>query len=136
MLKLTYADSELQLERLADSLETLVAQRAVLAVRLGQNLRVETSSASFLLPRDIPGLAALEIEICREQAQHCPDGLAAGVDLYPVDETSYEVCLRGVWLAADVDAHEGMFLAVVSDRIERLLHKLWAMTQSQVFLSG
>ena len=136
MLKLTYTDAGLNLERLTGSLEALVSQRAVLAVRLGQNLHVETSSASFLLPRDVPGLAELEIEICREQSQFCPDGMSASVDLYPVDEASYEVSLRGVWIAADVDAHEGMFVAVVNDRVEQLLYQLWAIAQSQVFLPG
>ncbi len=136
MLKLTYTDLGLNLERLSDSLESMVSQRATLAVRLGQNLHLETSSASFLLPRQVPGLAELEIEICREQSQFCPDGLSAGIDLYPVDELSYEVLLRGVWLAVDVDAHEGVLVAVVGDRVERLLHKLWVITQCQVFLSG
>ena len=137
MLKLTYSEVGLELERLPGSVEALVSQRAVLAARLGQKLYLETTQASFLLPRDVPGLAELEIEICRDRAQFCPDGLEPSVDLYPVDEVSYEVTLRGMWLAADVDAHEGMFVALVSDRVERLLYQLWSVSQAQLsFLSG
>ena len=137
MLKLTYSEVGLELERLPGSVEALVSRRAVLTARLGQQLYMETTQASFLLPRDVPGLAELEIEICREQAQFCPDGLEPSVDLYPVDEVSYEVSLRGMWLASDVDAHEGTFVALVSDRVERLLYQLWSMSQAQVsFLAG
>ncbi|NJN32500.1 MAG: hypothetical protein HC824_20305 [Synechococcales cyanobacterium RM1_1_8] len=137
MLKLTYGNAELQLEQLPGSLEALISRRAILTARLGQKLYLETTQASFLLSRDLPGLAELEVEICREQALFCPDGLAAPVDLYPVDELSYEVALRGVWLAEHGDAHEGMFVAALSDRVEHLLYRLWTISQAKVsFLTG
>jgi hypothetical protein len=132
MLKLTYSEIGLELEHLPGSVEALVSRRAILAARLGQNLYLETTQASFLLPRDLPGLAELEIEICREQVQFCPEGLEPSVDLYPVDEVSYEISLRGMWLASGVDAHEGTFVALVGDRVERLLHQLWMTSQAQV----
>ncbi len=47
MLKLTYTDVGLHLERMATPLETLVAQRVVLALRAGQRLYIEPGKASF-----------------------------------------------------------------------------------------
>jgi len=51
MLKLTYTETGFNLERLAQSPEQLVALRVVLAMRVGQSISVEPSTAAFLLPR-------------------------------------------------------------------------------------
>ncbi|MBW4488281.1 MAG: hypothetical protein KME12_10880 [Trichocoleus desertorum ATA4-8-CV12] len=124
MLKLTYTDLGLHLERLAQSPEELVARRAILALRMNQNLHFEPSRAAFLLPADLPELPILEATIRREKG----DAIA----LFPVCEDSVEVSLRGMWIAPEVDAHEGIFIAVMSDRLEFLLHKLWQVSQTQV----
>jgi len=57
MLKLTYTEFGLHLERVTVSLETLVSQRVVLALRMGQTLHVEPSRAAFLLSIEVPGFA-------------------------------------------------------------------------------
>ncbi len=43
-----------------------------------------------------------------------------------------EVGLSGSWIAEDKDAHEGMFLAVMSDRTELLIYKLWQMSEARI----
>jgi hypothetical protein len=124
MLKLTYTDVGLYLERLNVSLETLVAQRVILAMRLGQTLHIEPGKAAFLLPMDTPGLERLEAMIRLERAQD--------VVIIAVDDECVEVSIKGNWIAQDVAAHEGTFLAILGDRTEMFVYKLWQMTHSTV----
>lgn len=124
MLKLTYTEMGLHLERLSQSPEELVARRAILALRLGHSLHVEPSRAAFLLPADLAELPLLEAAIRREDQN--------AIALCPACEDSVEVSLRGMWIAPEVDAHEGTFIVVMSDRLEFLLHKLWQISQTQV----
>ncbi len=124
MLKLTYTDVGLYLERLTVSLETLIAQRVILAMRLGQTLHVEPGKAAFLLPMDTPGLERLEAMIRLERVQD--------VVIIAVDDECVEVSIKGNWIAQDVAAHEGTFLAMLGDRTELFVYKLWQVTHSTV----
>ncbi len=124
MLKLTYTDVGLHLERLNLSLETLVAQRVILAMRLGQTLHVEPGKAAFLLPMATPGLESLETMIRLERVQD--------VVIIAVDDECVEISMKGNWIAQDVAAHEGTFLAMLGDRTEFFVQKLWQMTHSTV----
>lgn len=121
MLKLTYIEDGLHLERMTAPLEVLIAQRVLLAVRAGQKLYVEPSKAAFLLPADAFGLSHLELALKHDRSQ--------SITVTPVDATFVEVSLHGSWLAEDIDAHEGMFLAAFSDRAEFFVYKLWQRTQ-------
>lgn len=121
MLKLNYTEVGLYMERVMTSLELLVAQRVVLAMRLGQSLYVESGRASFLLPADIPELTQLELAL----RQSCSDR----VTIFPVDDEFVEVSLSGSWVAESADAEEGMFLTVVNERAEFFVYKLWQMSQ-------
>jgi len=56
MLKLTYTDVGLHLERVPIPLEATVALRVILAMRTGSTLYAEPGRASFLLPADLPEL--------------------------------------------------------------------------------
>lgn len=123
MLKLTYTEMNLRLERLADSLEEVVTQRVVLAIRTGQPFHIEPSCAAFLLPVGLPGLTSLKAAIEQEQVD--------SVAVLPADTVSVEVNLRGTWLASTSQAHEGIFLSALSDRTEFLVHRLWQMTQAK-----
>jgi hypothetical protein len=133
MLKLNYTNVVLFMERTMTNPKLLIAQRVLLAMRLGQMLHIEPGRASFLLPADIPELKVLEM------ALHQKHGLV--VTLIAVDEGFVEVGLNGSWIAEDKDAHEGMFLAVMSDslsetlreRIEFLIYKLWQMSKAHIF---
>ncbi|MGG6295590.1 alr0857 family protein [Leptolyngbya sp. AN02str] len=121
MLKLNYTDVGLYMEQTMTNPELLIAQRVLLAMRLGQMLHVEPGRASFLLPADLPELKELEMTLQREYD--------AAATLMAVDEEFVEVGLSGSWIAEDKDAHEGMFLAVMSERIEFLIYKLWQMSE-------
>ena len=124
MLKLNYTDVGLFMERTMTNPELLIAQRVLLAMRLGQTLHVEPGRASFLLPADIPELKVLEMTLQREYG--------SAVTLIAVDEDFVEVGLSGSWIAEDKDAHEGIFLTVMSDRIERFIYKLWQMSEVHI----
>ena len=60
MLKLNYTEFGLYMERATVSLDVAIAQRIVLALRLGQSLHVEPSQAAFLLPAQANGLTPLK----------------------------------------------------------------------------
>lgn len=124
MLKLNYIESGLHLERLATPLETVVQERVLLALRLGQTLYIEPSRAAFLLPIHAPELAHLEQLLRREQLQN--------LSLFPVDDEFAEISLEGTWIAPSAEAEAGTFLAVLSDEAELFVEKLWTAAQSQV----
>ncbi|MCU0569123.1 MAG: hypothetical protein MUF49_21300 [Oculatellaceae cyanobacterium Prado106] len=124
MLKLNYTEVGLYMERTKTSLELLIAQHVVLAMRLGQTLQVEPGCASFLLPADIPALDQLELSLS--------NGCRGLVTVIPVDSKFVEVNLQGSWIAESKEAHEGMFLTVMGDRTEFFLYKLWQMSEARV----
>ncbi|MGG6295041.1 alr0857 family protein [Leptolyngbya sp. AN02str] len=132
MLKLNYTDVGLYMERIMTNPELLIAQRVLLAMRLGQMLHVEPGRASFLLPADIPELEELEAALQRE---YNPNST-----ILLVDDASVEVNLSGCWMAESKEAQEGMFLALMSDslsetlreRIERFIYKLWQMSEAHI----
>lgn len=124
MLKLNYTEVGLYMERTMTSVELLIAQRVILAMRLAQPLHVEPGRASFLLPADTPELGYLEMALRQ-------DGTDT-VAVLPVDDQCVEISLSGSWIAEGMDAHEGMFLATMSNPVEFLIYKLWQMSQMHV----
>jgi hypothetical protein len=142
MLKLNYTDVGLYMERTMTNPEMLIAQRVLLAMRLGRlprrgncfaPLHVEPGRASFLLPADIPQLKVLEMALQQEHS--------SVVTLIAVDEEYVEVGLSGSWIAEDKDAHEGVFLSMMSvypeggtasHRTEFLIYKLWRMSEARI----
>jgi hypothetical protein len=128
MLKLNYTDVGLYMERTLTNPELLIAQRVLLAMRSGQTLYVEPGCASFLLPANWPELEGLEMALQRE----CNPSAA----VLAVDNDFVEVSLSGSWIAESKEAHEGMFLTVMSDRIERFIYKLWQMSEAHISSLG
>ncbi|MFN6567532.1 alr0857 family protein [Dendronalium sp. ChiSLP03b] len=126
MLKLNYTEVGLYMERVMTSLEMLIAQRVILAMRLGQTLHVEPGRASFLLPADIPELAHLEAALWQESNSK--------VSVMTVDDEFVEVSLWGSWIADSAEAHEGIFLTMMSARAEFFVYKLW--NESQLHISS
>lgn len=124
MLKLNYTDLGLYMEEVVISLEQLLTQRVILALRLSQNLHVEPGHASFLLPVALPELGQLKIVLQQEGSEKA--------SLSPVDDEFVEISLRGSWVAESRDATEGIFLAGLSDRAEALIYKLWRISVAQV----
>ena len=117
MLKLTYTETYTYLEYLTQTPEQLVSLRVMLAMRIGQTIVVEPSSAAFLLPQNLPTLPMLEDAI--EQVD------AETIALSIADEETLEVSLAGTWITVDPEEENGIFLTRLSDRTEFLLAKLW-----------
>ena len=124
MLKLNYTDVGLFMERTITNPELLIAQRVLLAMRLGQTLHVELGRASFLLPANLPELEELEAALQRE--------CNPSATVFPVDDDFVEVNLSGSWVAESKEAHEGMFLTVMSDWLEHFIYKLWQMSEAHI----
>jgi hypothetical protein len=133
MLKLNYTDVGLYMEWTMTNPELLIAQRVLLAMRLGQPLHVEPSHVSFLLPADLPELEGLEAALQRE--------CNPSATVLPVDDDFVEVNLSGSWVAESKEAHEGMFLTVMSvypeggtasHQMERFIYKLWQMSETHI----
>jgi hypothetical protein len=122
MLKLTYTENGFDLERLAQSVEDWVTTRVMLSIRAGWQIHLQPSTASFLLPADLPGMKHLETQVRRDDSEI--------VDLCYCDAEYVEVSLRGTWVATSVDSDEGLFVVALSDRVEFFLFKLWQLSQT------
>ncbi len=115
MLKLTYTENGFYLERLAQPLEEWVTARVILALRAGTSLCVEPSTASFLLPVDMPQLRHLE------RHQEGEDAISLSI----CDTDYVEVSLQGTWMTSDSDGETGVFVTSMSYNVEFFLLKLW-----------
>lgn len=124
MLKFTYTETSFHLERLALSLEEVVATRVILAMRVGQSLCVEPITASFLLPSNLPGLHYLETEAKRENSEV--------ISVCVADAEFVEISLHGTWIAADYETAEGVFVTSLYDRTEFFLVKLWKEAENNI----
>lgn len=122
MLKLTYTENGFYMERLAQSLEEWVAARVLLSLRAGTSLSVEPSTASFLLPADLPQLADFGTLVRQEHAET--------IALSLCDAEYVEVSLRGTWMTSDPNGEEGVFVTAISYAIEFFLYKLWFESQA------
>ena len=124
MLKLIYMENSFRMERLAQSLEDWVKMRAILALRVGASFNVEPSTASFLLPANLPYLGQLEVEARRDPNE--------AIALCICDAEYVEVCLQGTWIADAAQSEEGIFVVAMSDRAEFFLFSLWQESQTYV----
>lgn len=121
MLKLTYIETGFYLEYLAKSLEEWVQGRVILALRVGESLCIEPTTASFLLPTDLPGVETLAVEVKRQD----PESISLSV----CDAEYIEVSIEGTWISSKADSSEGVFVAAMSHSIEFFLLKLWEDSQ-------
>lgn len=122
MLKLTYTEDSFRLERLAQPLEEWLTNRVIFALRAATTLCIDPSTASFLLPADLPYLGDLANTIEEENLE--------GVGLSICDADYVEVSLHGTWLAADPDSEEGILVTMLSDRAEFFIYQLWQEAQT------
>jgi hypothetical protein len=125
MLKFTYTETGITIERVNRSLEELVMLRVVLAMRVGQRLIVEPGTATFLLSANLQAWHLLDAVVRRS--------LNDTIALCQCDADSIEVSLRGTWIAQTTSSEEGIFLAELGDalpgtlceRAEFIVFKLW-----------
>ncbi|MBD0333873.1 MAG: hypothetical protein ICV62_00140 [Cyanobacteria bacterium Co-bin13] len=126
MLKITYTDTGLVLERVAQSVEAIVAQRTLLTLRLGQSIAVQPTYASLPLPADLPGMIHLQ-QLARQTE-------AVAIDRCDSDSPEQlcswlEVTLHGVWIAESTSSDEGIFVTELDSALEHLLMAIWQQTQ-------
>ena len=126
MLKLTYTNNSFYLECLTQSLEEWVAQRVILALRVSQTLRIEPTTASFMLPLDLPGVERLKAEVNRHDSEI--------MGLSNCDPEYLEVTLDGSWLSDGNHDAVGVFVTTMSYSTEFFLYKLWLLLYQQTIL--
>lgn len=124
MLKLTYTEAGLHLERLDVSLETFVTNRTLISLRSGLSIHIESSRAAFLLTADVVDLLFLKSVMA--------DHLASKISVDRVDDRYVEVCFSGTWISSDLSAEEGTLVTALGDRVEFYLHKLWKLSESSL----
>lgn len=136
MLKITYTDTEPHLEYLAQAIEEWIAHHAVLALRTGQPLIIEPGKASLLLPIDLGELVRFSLdEVLRSHGIH--PAIAepwSVIDLCRCDDSSLELSLTGLWVAANRETHTGLFITMLSPGVERNVFDFWLSAQSYALL--
>jgi hypothetical protein len=137
VLKLNYSELGLFLEQVNVSLDNWLAQWVQLSVRTGQSVYLEPSRAAFLIPADLAALDQLRVMLAQGPEAQGPEaqgpeaqgpeaqGPEDSVEIIPVDADTVEVNLQGFWIAQTIEADEGMFVVVLSDRLETLITHLW-----------
>jgi hypothetical protein len=119
MLKLNYSDLGLNVERIEGTIDSIVSTRVLLAIRVGDTLCAEPGVASFLVAIDHPLFDNLLTAIGQADS--------SDVTICVADAESAEVSVRGTWIAASPDAHEGILVCALGDRIEALIDRMWAI---------
>ncbi|NEN99844.1 MAG: hypothetical protein F6J94_16585 [Moorea sp. SIO1F2] len=117
MLKLIYTENSFYLERLAQSLEEWVTTRTLVSLRAGASFYIEPSTASFLLPANLPHLRQLEVFVRQDKT----DAIALSI----CDAEYVEVSLQGTWLTSDPEDEEGIFVTAMNYAVEFFLYQLW-----------
>jgi hypothetical protein len=112
---------------LTQSLEEWVTTRVLLSLRVGTSLTVEPSTASFLLPIDLPVLSELKT-LQKEYGEM--------ISVTPCDAEHAEVCLEGTWVTSGQENDEGIFICTMSDRAESCLEKIWQDSQVGASVRG
>ena len=115
MLKITYTDNGFFLERLTDAVETWLSQRLLVCLRAATSVYVEPSTASLLLPVDLPYFRDLQ---ALEDSSNV-------LELDLCDDYSVEVSLQGNWVTTDKNSEEGIFICNLDEQTEFFLYQLW-----------
>ncbi len=114
MLKIVYTEKGLHIERLSESLETWLANRVLISLRSNVGICAEPSSASLIIPRDLPYFQDLSLS---EEIQDFR------IDV--CDSYSAEISLEGSWIATPENREEGIFVCCLTKKTEFFLHQLW-----------
>jgi hypothetical protein len=123
MLKLSYTDTSLHIEKLSTSVEKWIGQRVLLAVRVGNTVSVEPLNAAFGLSSDASAWKDLEHLICQEASDL--------ISLSVCDVDMVEIGLAGYWLSATSHSEEGIFVTHLPAAIESLIVEIWQAAQHQ-----
>lgn len=123
MLKLTHSEFGLHLEHINESFEQWIAQRSILAVRMGNSICFQPGNASFLVPA-----TAMMANVTSDQMinPHSP------VSFCSVDEEFYEVNIAGVWIFKNSSGAEATFATGLDQQSESFVRQLWKISQQEV----
>ena len=127
MLKLTYTETGCRMEHLTQSLENWVTTRVILALRSATSLIVEPTTASFLLPANLPYLEDLEAAIKGQQVE---------ILIAQTEPDYVEVSLAGTWVTSESESDEGIFVVAMSQREEFFIYQLWQDAQNTISVLG
>lgn len=116
MLKITYTENGLYLERLTSSLESWLSRRVLVSLRAGTSIYAEPSTASLLLPVGLPYFQNAKI-----LAEKKNNLLAVNV----CDEYSVEAILEGTWVTTDNACDDGIFVCHLEEDVEFFLYEFW-----------
>lgn len=116
MLKITYTENGFYLEHLTESLETWLANRVLVCLRATASIYVEPSTASLLLPIDLPYFR--DLEALEDRSSNLLESIVC-------DDNCAEVSLQGTWVTTDEDSEEGIFVSSLDERTEFFLYQLW-----------
>jgi hypothetical protein len=122
MLKFTYTENGFRLEHLEHSLEDWLTTRVIVSLRAASSIHIEPTSASFLLPKDLPNLDKLQKLVGEEKSQV--------IALSPCDNEYLEIALTGTWVVSEPDSEEGIFVTAISQTLESFIHQLWLEAQN------
>ncbi|NEO69858.1 alr0857 family protein [Moorena sp. SIO3H5] len=125
MLKLIYTENSFYLERLAQSLEEWVTTRTLVSLRAGASFYIEPTTASFLLPANLPHLRELEVFVGQDTTDAIAESGASPIALSICDGEYVEVSLEGTWLTSDPEDQEGIFVTAMNYAVEFFLYQLW-----------
>jgi len=115
MLKISFSDTNIALEQLATTAEVILAQRSILALRVGQSIYAQTGRGSLLLPDSIPGIATF-LETVRGYED---------ISTATCEEGWLEISLAGIWIATTATSDHGILLVNLDLTLERQLIQLW-----------
>jgi hypothetical protein len=124
MLKVTYTENGLHLERLKETIEDWITLRVIFALRTGQRLILEANTASVLFPVHPFDEAALEVAILHEDS-----GIVA---MTICDADHIEVSIQGTWVTFHSE-EEGIFIAQLHPQTEHILLHLWQTAHCPTF---
>lgn len=114
MLKIAFTDKGLHIETLNEPLETWLSNRVLISLRSTVGICIEPSSASLIVPKDLPYFQDLSADEDIQDFQ---------IDI--CDSSCDEVSLSGYWVAAPENIEEGVFVCCLSKKTEFFLHQLW-----------
>jgi hypothetical protein len=123
MLKLTYTETGVTLERTFESLEAALRRRVFLGLSMGQPLGLEPTSASLLINASLPALQALTTAIA--------DSSSHALQLIQRGAAQVEMQLQGYWLAEQYGS-EGVFYTNLDPALESQLVSVWQTSQQDL----
>jgi hypothetical protein len=123
MLKLTYTETGVTLERTFESLEAALRRRVFLGLSMGQPLGLEPTSASLLINASLPALKVLTTAIA--------DSSSHALHLIQRGAAQVEMQLQGYWLAGQCGS-EGIFYTNLDPVLESQLVSVWQTSQQDL----